>query len=302
MRRVDIERVDVVAQRGREVVELRREGAEPLRERRQALVEQRRLVDQALRHAHAVERSRLRLAGQQGERASGALEELAGVPSPLAVHGEALVLTRLHAGGLDLVHLVAQHVELALAVASGAAQVVELARERPRALVGLGVGGLERLDLVGHGAVEQVELPLELQQTRVLELAVEGEAPPQRVLHGGGAAQQPVHAGPRAAAARDLARHRQLLFPALEQRLHERAVGAGPHQFVAALLPEQQADGLRQQALAGSGLPGDDVEARRELQPGGRDQDEVVDAQFSEHRDGRTVSPRRSGRTTPRSA
>ena len=86
--------------------------------------------DQALRHAHAVEGRGLRLAGEQGERAAGALEQLAGVPRPLAVDGQTLVLARLDAGRLDLAHLIAQHVELALAVAAGAAQVVELARER----------------------------------------------------------------------------------------------------------------------------------------------------------------------------
>ena len=225
---VDVEPVDVVAQRRGEVVELHRERAETLRQRREALVEQRRLVDQALRHAHAVEGGGLGLAGQQGERASGALEQLAGVPRPLAVDGEALVLPRLHAGRLDLGHLIAEHVQLALAVATGAAQVVELPRERAGASVGVGVGGLERLDLVGDRAVEQVELTLELQQSRVLELPVEGEAPPQGVFDGGGGAQQPVHAGPRPAAARQLAGHRQRVVAVLEERLHERPGGAGP--------------------------------------------------------------------------
>ena len=103
VRGVHVELVDVVAQRRGEVVELHGERAEPLRQRRDALVEQRRLVDQALRHAHAVERGRLGLAGQQGERAAGALEQLAGVPRPLAVDGQALVLARLDAGRLDLV-------------------------------------------------------------------------------------------------------------------------------------------------------------------------------------------------------
>ena len=130
MRGIDVELVDVVPQRGREVVELRGERAEPLRQRRDALVEQRRLVDQSLRHAHAVEGGGLGLTGQQGESATGTLEQLAGVPRPLPVDGKPLVLARLHAGRLDLGYLIAQHVELALAVAPGAAQVVELARER----------------------------------------------------------------------------------------------------------------------------------------------------------------------------
>ncbi len=272
------------------------------RRRREALVEQRGLVDQALRHTHAVEGGGLGLAGQQGERAAGALEQLAGVARPLPFDGEALVLARLDAGRLDLGHLVAKHVELALAVATGAAQVVELPGERASARVGLGVGGLERLDLVGDRAVEQVELPLELQEPCVLELTVEGEAPPQSVFDGGGRAQQPVHARPRAAAARQLAGHGQGIVAVLEERLHQCPCGAGPHELVAALLAHEQADRLREQALARSGLPRDDVEARRELQPGGGDQDQVVDAQFSEHRGGRRASPRRSGRTTPRSA
>ena len=185
---------------------------------------------------------------------------------------------------------------------SGAAQVVELARERAGAGVGLGVGGLERLDLVGDRAVEQVQLALELQQSRVLELAVEGEAPPQSVFDGGGRAQQAVHPGPRPAASRQLAGHRQRVVAVLEERLHERPRGARPHELVAALLAHEQPYRLREQALPRAGLSRDDVEARRELQPGRGDQDQVVDTQFSEHRGGRRASPRRSGRTTPRSA
>jgi hypothetical protein len=224
------------------------------------------------------------------------------VPCPFALDREPLVLPRLHAGGLDLAHLVAQHVELALAITTGAAQLVELTGDRACARVRLSVGGPERLDLVGRGAVQQVELPLQLQQPRVLELSVEGEAPPQGVFDGGGAAQQSVHAGPRPAAARQLAGHRKFLVDALEERLHQRAGGSGPHELVAAPLPHQKTDGLGEQALAGPGLAGDDIEPRRELQPGGGDEHQVVDAQLSEHHGGRRASPRRSGRTTPRSA
>ena len=224
------------------------------------------------------------------------------MPRPLTVDGEALVLSRLHRGRVDLRDLVAKHVELAFAVAVGAAQVVELARERPGPGVRRSVRGFERLDFVGDRAVEQVQLALELEQPRVLELAVEGEAPPQGVFDGGGRAQQTVHPGPRPAAPRQLSGHRQRVVVVLEECLDQRPGGARPDEFVAALLAHQQADSLREQGLPRAGLSRDDVQARRELQPGRGDEHQVVDTQFSEHRGGRRASPRRSGRKSLRSA
>ena len=149
---------------------------------------------------------------------------------------------------------------------------VQVLRLQPSAGKALGVLRLERIDLVGARAVQQVELTLKLEQARVLELPIEGEAPPQSVLDGGGAAQQAVHASPRPTATRYLAGHRHLLVATLEEGLHQRPAGAGPDEFVAGLLPQQEADRLREQALAGAGLARDDVETRRELQPGRGDE------------------------------
>src|SRR5665647_3489007 len=106
--------------------------------------------------------------------------------------------------------------------------------------------------------------------------------------------------GDTLAVARELPRHREGVAVALEERLHQGAGGAGAHQLVAALLAHEQADRLGEQSLAGAGLAGDDVEARRELEARGGDEDQIVDRELSEHRGGRRASPRRSGRRTLR--
>ena len=96
---------------------------------------------------------------------------------------------------------------------------------------------------------------------------------------------QPVQESARAAARRQLARHRQraaVLF--FEDRLHERPLGTPPHQLVrAAALAHEQSHGLGQQRLPGARLSGDDVEAGRELEPRFGDQHEILDDELCEH-------------------
>ena len=85
MRRVVVEVVEIDAQQRGEIVELGGEAVEALRRGAERLVEGGRLADQALRDAHGVERRGLVLAGKQAERASGALQQLAGVAQPFAL-------------------------------------------------------------------------------------------------------------------------------------------------------------------------------------------------------------------------
>src|SRR5665647_649510 len=259
-----------------------------------------RLADQALGDADGIERRGLVLAGQEVERASGALQQPAGVTQPLAVLHESLVLPASHLGRLDLADLEAQHIDLAFALPAGATQLLKPARQRPGLLESRGVCLLERGQLGRRRAVQQVQLALELEQMGVLEPPVEGEPRAERLFHGRRRAQETVHVRPRAAAARELPRHREGVAVALEERLHQGAGGAGAHQLVAALLAHEQADRLGEQSLAGAGLAGDDVEARRELEARGGDEDQIVDRELSEHRGGRRASPRRSGRRTLR--
>ncbi len=218
------------------------------------------------------------------------------MPRPLPLVRQPLVLARLYAGRLDLAHLVAEHVELALAVTSGAAEVVELAGECACACVRLCVGGSERLDLVGDRPVEQIQLALELEEPGVLELAVEGKAPPKRVLHRGGRAQETVHASASPAAAGQLAGHREGIVAVLEERLHESSVGTRTNELFAALLAHQEPDSLGKESLPRSGLACDDVQSGAELEARLGDEHEVVDRELSQHRGGRRASARRSGR------
>ena len=119
-----------------------------------------------------------------------------------------------------------------------------------------------------------------MQQLRLLELAVEGDPVAQRLFDRGGRREKTVEIGARAAASRQLARHRERLAAALEERLHDGPIGALADELVAALLAHEQPDRLGEQRLAGAGLAGDHVEARAtKSQPRLGDQDEVVDGQ-----------------------
>ena len=275
--RVDVEVVEVGAQPRGHVVELGGQTVEPPRQAAELLVERGGFAHQALRDAHRVQRRALVLAGQQGERARGALEKLAGVTQPLALVGQTHVLARLHGRAVDLVDLEAQHVDLALALARVAAQLRQLAREGARPLVGGAERAQGRRDAFAGGAVQQVELALELKQARVLELPVEGEAAAQRLFDRRRRAQETVHVGARAPAPGQLAGHGEGAVVALEERLHRARSGPGAHQLFPALLAHEQPDRLGQQRLAGAGLAGDDVQARRELEARLGDEHQVVD-------------------------
>ena len=76
----------------------------------------------------------------------------------------------------------------------------------------------------------------------------------------------------------------ELLVLAVELRLDVRLLAArADHRRVPARA-EQQADRLREDRLAGAGLTRDRVQPRREVELGLADEDEVLDAQSSQHR------------------
>ncbi len=218
---VHVQVVEIGAQRRRDVVQFGREAIQPLGYALERLVERRGLADEALSHTDGIQSGALRLAGEQGQRPAGPLEELACVPQPLALEAEAHVLAWFHLSGLDLAELEAEHLQLALPLAGVAAHGGQLSRGRARLVVCARVP-LGRRRRRGSGrAVEQVQLALELKETCVLELAVEGEAAAQRLFDGGGGTEQAVQMSARAATARELASDCEGVVAVLEERLDE---------------------------------------------------------------------------------
>jgi len=69
----------------------------------------------------------------------------------------------------------------------------------------------------------------------------------------------------------------------VELRLDVRLLPIRPHEGGVAARSEQQADRLREDRLARTGLAGDRIQARRELELGVADQDQVLDAQPAQH-------------------
>ena len=74
----------------------------------------------------------------------------------------------------------------------------------------------------------------------------------------------------------------RLVLP-VELRLDVGLAAGGPDHRGVGPRAEQQADRLRENRLAGAGLAGDRVQARREVELGLPDEDEVLDAQAAEH-------------------
>ena len=84
--------------------------------------------------------------------------------------------------------------------------------------------------------------------------------------------------------ARDFAADDQFrAVPVLEERLDRGDGLTGPHEVGGRTSPEQEADGLDQNRLAGARLAGQRGEAAVELDLDGLDHREVADAQQAEH-------------------
>lgn len=87
--------------------------------------------------------------------------------------------------------------------------------------------------------------------------------------------------------------HSQVLEPALgrpreslEGALDHRARGTRPHRGAVAPAAKQQAEGVDQHRLAGTGLAGEDVQAGTKGEGDVRDGGDVADAEFGEHQIG----------------
>ena len=97
-----------------------------------------------------------------------------------------------------------------------------------------------------------------------------------------------VDPGGGAARGRNLAHADQRLRHAVEQRLDPRLVGAVPNQRRVGPGADGQAESVDEQALAGAGLAGQDVQAGLEGDPHPVDQRQIVNSELGKAaRDGR---------------
>ena len=132
---------------------------------------------------------------------------------------------------------------------------------RPPALDG--VGHRRARCAVPAERVEQVALPALVEQPLLVVLAVDLDERPDLLGEAGGGHRRVVEAGGRAAAGRDLADRDERLGQAVEQRLDPGGLGAVADQRRVRARAERQPQRIDEQALAGAGLAGDDVETRR---------------------------------------
>lgn len=301
--RVGVERVEVAAQLGRQVVGLDPQRPQPLGEPIELGVDpgdpvERRLPDRHARPGRAVLGAQ-RLAGEEGR-----LAQRLDVPQPLAGRGQVVALALDRGDLVDLAQLEPQQVELPLADARRLAQLLE-----PPARVALGrVRGSVRLASVEVAAaqrlaeaVEQPQLGRWREQPPGLVLAVEGEQRGPDLAQVGRRGGATGQERPRASFGRDAPGEHQLLGVGGQpvgdlRRERGEAVGVeredpldpglartGAHDPALGLGAEQQVERAGEHRFARAGLPGHDVQSGDEVQFGPLDQEQVLDAQLEQH-------------------
>ena len=130
--------------------------------------------------------------------------------------------------------------------------------------------------------IEQVALPALVEQPLLLVLPVDLDERPDLLGQPRGGRRDVVQAGRRAAADGDLAHGDQRLREPIEEGLHPGDLGAVANQADVRACAADQPERIDEQALAGAGLAGDDVETRPEGHPQPIDQGEVADGQLEQ--------------------
>jgi hypothetical protein len=227
----------------------------------------------------------------------GRLLEGLGVLQPLGLGGQLGRLPHPDLGGVDLLELVAEQVDLALALPGPGGQVVELAGDGPQAPPAGGEGGPEAEHGLAGEAVEQVALDRGAEQVLELVLAVDLDQRPDDVGDGGDGGHAALELGPAAALDQDLAGDHDLtvlvgdpgglqggrdlvVVAGAQAAFDQRGGPAGPDRAGVGPPPKQQGEGVDDHGLTGTGLAGEHVEARRDLEVGIIDHPEVADAKL----------------------
>jgi hypothetical protein len=130
--------------------------------------------------------------------------------------------------------------------------------------------------------VEQIPLPTPVEQPLLLMLAVDLDQRPGCLRQACRGHRFVVQPGRRSTGRGHLAQADERLWEAVEERLDARGLGPVAHERRVRARPERQPQCVDNQALSGTGLPGQHVESRRELQPQPVDQREVGDGQLEQ--------------------
>ena len=127
--------------------------------------------------------------------------------------------------------------------------------------------------------IEEVALPALVEESLLIVLAMDLDEPAGRVREPRGGDGLVVQPGRGAAARRDLADGDERLRQPIEQRLDAGGFRAMPDEACIRACPERKAQGVDEKALSGTGLAGQDVEARAELEPQPVDEGEIGDSE-----------------------
>ena len=185
----------------------------------------------------------------------------------------------LDAGGVELLVLEAQQVELAGTLALVAAEGAELLVERGQLLAQRPQG----LEIDAPEAVEGAALAGRRQQRLVIVLAVQVDQACPRFGQLGHRGETAVHVGTRATLAGHDPAQDDLFIAEHEPALDDRLVGARAHDGRIGAATDQQLDGLDDHRLAGAGLTGHGGHAGGQHQREPVDDPEVGHHEFREH-------------------
>ncbi len=295
--RVDQHRLGVGAQAGGEVADLGGQRLGPLGQLAEGPVVATGAVDGPGRRAEGGDRAGVLVALQELVGEGGRLLEGLGVLQPLGLGGQLGRLPHPDLGGVDLLQLVAEQVDLALPLAGPGGQVVQLAGDGPQPPPAGGEGGPGPQHRVAGEAVEQVALDPGAEQVLELVLAVDLDQGPDHLGDGGDGGHAALELGPAAPLDQDLAGDHDLavlvgdvgaregggdleVVAGAQAAFDQRGGPAGPDRARVGPPPEQQGEGVDNHGLAGAGLAGEHVEAGRDLEAGIIDDPEVTDAKL----------------------
>ncbi len=227
---------------------------------------------------------------------SGAAQRL-DMPQALARRQQLAFLRLVGRCVVDLPKLEREQVELTLACARKAREVLERLLGGPDVRMGLRARRASRRLVGAAERVEQLELSRGERQPAVLVLAVEREQRRRslaQIRHIRGA---PVDQRPRAPIGADSAREDQLvrvlrepvaepgahLIRQVEDPLDVRLRRSRPHDSGPRLAAEQQIQRMREHRLARTGLTREHVQPGREQQLGAVDQQQVLNSKLAQH-------------------
>jgi len=216
------------------------------------------------------------------------------VRQPVLVGGERVALARLRRHGADLVHLIGQQIQLALAVARGLGERRQLRRDGAPRGVRLGVRGEGDDVAVAAEAIEERGLCRGREEPLGVMLAVDLNETLAELGEGRRRGELPAHARRTLAVRANGAREDELtvlgvvrvvvgIGRGVEPRLDPRRGGALADEGRRPAPAEGQSEANRHHRFAGPGLAGQHVQAGMQLEIEVVDDAQSGDAELVEH-------------------